>query len=71
MLFRSFAGYIKVKPQMKSFHLTSLACFGIAMGCYLLTWIPGLLVFGVVGILFEIAAWVKLFSRKDEGRNDA
>ena len=56
---------------MKSFHLTSLACFGIAMGCYLLTWIPGLLVFGVVGILFEIAAWVKLFSRKDEGRNDA
>ena len=55
---------------MKSFHLTSLACFGIAMGCYLLTWIPGLLTFGLVGILFEIAAWVKLLSRKGEGQND-
>lgn len=65
-----WSGHFYVKPQMKSIHLTSLVCFGIAMVCYLLTWVPGLLIFGVLGICFEIAAWVKLFSRKEEDLND-
>ena len=60
-----------VKPQMKTIHLTALACFGIAMGFYLLAWVPGLFAFALVGVFFEIAAWVKLFSRKEEGRSES
>jgi hypothetical protein len=64
-------GHLYVKQQMKNLHFSSLVCFAIAMACYLLTWVPGLLGFGAVGVFFEIAAWVKLFSRKVEGGNDA
>lgn len=64
-------GHLYVKPQMKTIHLTALACFGIAMGFYLLAWVPGLFAFVLVGAFFEIAAWVKLFSRKEEGRSES
>jgi uncharacterized membrane protein YesL len=58
------SGYIKVSLLMKNFRFTSLICFAIAMVCYLLAWVPGVLGFSVVGAFFEVVAWVTLFSRK-------
>jgi hypothetical protein len=61
---------VGLKRQMRNLLVGSLACFAIAVACYLFTWVPGLLGFGVVGIFFEIAAWMKLSSRKGVGGNE-
>jgi len=55
---------------MKTVHIGALVCFAIAMLCYALTWSPGLIGFGFVGVVFELAGWVKLF-REDRRSNDA
>lgn len=47
---------------MKRFHLFTLACFAIATLLYALSWIPGAIGFGILGAVFEIVAWVSLFS---------
>jgi hypothetical protein len=55
---------------MKTVHIGALACFAVALVCYALTWAPGLIGFGFVGVLFELAGWVKLFSREGRSSSD-
>ena len=57
--------------KMKAVHAGALICFAIAMACYALTWVPGWVGFGVVGAIFELVAWVKLFSGKNPEVNDS
>jgi hypothetical protein len=49
---------------MKALHLSALACFALALVFYLLALVPGMLLLGVLGLGFEAAAWIKLFSRE-------
>jgi len=53
---------------MKPLHIGSFVCFAIAMAFYLLAWVPGLIGFSIFGVFFEVAAWIKLLSREDSGR---
>lgn len=46
---------------MKKFHIAALACIAVATLFYLLAWLPGMVGFGVFGILSEIAGWVAIF----------
>lgn len=47
---------------MQRFHFFTLACFAIATLLYALSWMPGAIGFGILGAVFEIVAWVSLFS---------
>ena len=59
---------LNVSPQMKPLHISASGCFAIAMTFYLLAWVPSLVGFSVSGLFFEVAARVKMFSRKEAQR---
>ena len=50
---------------MRLFHLGALVCFGLALVCYFVSWAPGAWGVGIVGALFEVAAWVQVFAGPD------
>ena len=51
---------------MTAAHLGAFACFAVSIACYVVAWTPGLWVSAVVGVVFEIAAWLALWKRRDE-----
>jgi hypothetical protein len=47
-------------------HIAVLILFGLAITCYLSQWLDAALAFGVLGVLFEIAAWITWFVTEAE-----
>ena len=56
------------RQHVKPLHIGALVCFAGAIACYALTWIPGLIGFGFIGVVFEIVGWANLFSQQREKR---
>jgi hypothetical protein len=46
-------------------HVGAAICFAIAMALYLASWMPGAIALGMLGVCFELAAWVQLFADSD------
>lgn len=48
--------------NMKGFHAGALTCLGIALLFYVLSWTPGAIGLAAIGFIFEVAAWVQVFT---------
>ncbi len=51
-----------IAPDM---HIAAIICFALALFFYLFAWSTVASGLAIFGLLFEIAAWVILFSTKD------
>jgi membrane associated rhomboid family serine protease len=45
---------------MKRFHIGALICFAVALLLYFVSWLPGAWALGILGFLFEVAAWAQV-----------
>lgn len=57
---------------MSRLHLGGLICFGLAFLLYLASSIPGAILLGVLGAIFEVAGWIiVLTDRKPPDEQDS
>ena len=52
---------------MKAMHAGAIICFVLAIGFYLLAWVPGAYGLGFIGVLLEIAAWLQVSAGSKDG----
>ena len=48
---------------MKAMHFGAIVCFALAIGFYLIAWVPGAYGLGFFGVVLEIAAWMQIGAR--------
>ena len=51
--------------KMKSVHASATASFALAFLFYFIAWAPGLWLFAVLGVMFEIGGWLFLWLGPD------
>jgi asparagine N-glycosylation enzyme membrane subunit Stt3 len=54
---------------MKRLHAGAFVCFALATLFYLAAWLPGAIGLGVIGVFFEIGAWVFVFLGPDDAES--
>jgi hypothetical protein len=54
---------------MKRLHAGAIVCFALAMLFYLAAWLPGAIGLALIGVFFEIGAWVFVFLGPDEAES--
>ena len=45
-------------------HIGAAICIATALACYLFSWTPGAWGLGLVGMVFELAAWTQVAARQ-------
>lgn len=53
---------------MKRLHAGAIVCFSIALAFYFAAWFPGAIGLGVLGMVFEVVAWVFVFLGPDDAQ---